>query len=622
MAATPSQFHHYIPRFILKHFAYTSHNIRTKSSVQDGLLHVFDVSSRQFSLGEVKKTCGTQNLYYDANNTDPMRIEDLFSKLESKTSTMFHKISTAVTEGHDHIDILEKDIHILFKFMMLSIRRSNQSKDEVENSYRENDFLYQKLFEDWNRNGGSGDPGQWWREQLLYLLETAHDGLLEDARQINDTSAADTYKHLVESYALQIWKAADGYEFFLNEDLVDFEGETLSYIGAEVKDTGHQLVQMTTNDLIHLILPINPEVAVVFCDESRCWKSPFADIMHRLKIPYPRDSLLKNAPHQDIININVPSERRGKKTWPATMAWRVNIGMLSREHHVIITSYSLVHAKSLIIVRRRARFERARREFEGFWEKRNELLKSQGIRLPLLRATRKHNEDDNLSPPSPQQVTRMVNLHISALDEVLNKINNTNEPLPRTKDNALTSWLALRVLESHRLKYLSPASIRLGSNPSSFDIMHPVLKAAFEAAYGPQQPDHRKLNNVEFAEFVCDGLGEEKFSQLTSEISSKISEMVSADSFHAHWEAFAKSQPPETSVVQVDENVAEESARFVEDLGENAAFKSVYKMAQEFDVLSWMFHERQDILATFIRQIAVTHEDMAPHLTRFRMRRE
>jgi hypothetical protein len=75
-----------------------------------------------------------------------MRIEDLFAELESKTSSFFRKISTAATEGLDYIDILEKDIHILFKFMNLSLRRSQQYRDEVRSSYRENDFMFQRLF--------------------------------------------------------------------------------------------------------------------------------------------------------------------------------------------------------------------------------------------------------------------------------------------------------------------------------------------------------------------------------------------------------------------------------------------------------------------------------------------
>jgi hypothetical protein len=136
---------------------------------------------------------------------------------------------------------------------------------------------------------------------LLYLLETSHEDLLADTEKKDDNvniAAADTYKHFTESYALHIWKAADGYEFFLNDRLVDFEGDTQSVLGVEVKETGPRLIWMTTDDLIHLVLPISPEVAVIFCNESRCWESPFADSMHRLKRPYPHNSLLKNAPHK------------------------------------------------------------------------------------------------------------------------------------------------------------------------------------------------------------------------------------------------------------------------------------------------------------------------------------
>jgi hypothetical protein len=356
--------------------------------MQDGLLHVFDLPSGQFYVGEVKKTCGTQNLYYDANDTDPMRIEHLFSKLESKTSIIFTKISTAISNGLDHIDILEKDIHILFKFMNLSLRRSEQYRNEVKSPYRENDFMFQRLFEASKKNGRPGDPDQFWLDQLLYLLETSHENLLTDA-ETGGNAAAGTYRHFIKSYTLQIWKAADGYEFFLNDRLVDFEGDTQSFLGTEVKDTGSQLMWMTTEDLIHLVLPISPEVAVIFCDESRCWESPFADSMHRLKELYPQNSLLKNAPHKDIVNVHVPRERRGKKTWPATMAWRVNIGMLSRDHHRILASYTLSHAKSFVIVRCRARFERAKRELEVFGKSRAEVWRDFGLIIRIFRDNRK-----------------------------------------------------------------------------------------------------------------------------------------------------------------------------------------------------------------------------------------
>lgn len=91
----------------------------------------------------------------------------LFSKLECKTATIFSKIQTTVTKGLSHIDILEKNIYILFKFMILSLRRSEQYREEVKSPYRQSDFMFHGLFEAAKRRGRTGEPGQWWLDELL-----------------------------------------------------------------------------------------------------------------------------------------------------------------------------------------------------------------------------------------------------------------------------------------------------------------------------------------------------------------------------------------------------------------------------------------------------------------------
>ncbi|PCD23181.1 hypothetical protein AU210_014704 [Fusarium oxysporum f. sp. radicis-cucumerinum] len=614
MVSHGAQYHHYIPRFILKQFAHT--NIETKGGRSDGLLHVFDLPSRQFRLGEVGKTCGAQNLYYNVDDNDPMRIEHLFSKLESKTSSIFAKIRTAVTEGLEHIDILEKDIHILFKFINLSLRRSKQYRDELNNPYRENDFMFQHLFETSRKSGRSGEPGQFWLEHLLYLLKTDHEDLLTDAARTDNMGPEDTYKHFIDSYALQIWKAADGYEFFLNERLVDFEGDTQSFLGAEVKETRTQLIWMTTEDMIHLILPISPEVAVIFCNESRCWESPIADSMHRLKEPYPQNSLLVKAPHKDITNVYVPSRKRGRKSWPETMAWRVNIGTLTQPHHRIIASYSLSHAQSVIIVRSRARFERARRELEMFNKERVEWWQSIGIRSGYRDGRRQCRE--GVTHPIKDQMDRIVVEHMTAFDEVVNIINTTHEELQRTKENGLKSWLAFRTSEA-----IMTSSSRSDDKSSSFRIMHPALKAAFEAAYPPKHPAHKDLVTIDFGEFLGHAIGDEMFAKLSFEINKKIKELVHTYAFHSHSGTFGESsRPPANSLLEECMDDLNEQPSCQKDILESPSFGSVFRAAIGFDVLKWMFEERQDILATFIKQIAVPMEAMHPRVFRMRARRE
>jgi len=516
-----------------------------------------------------------------------MRIEHLFSKLESRTSLIFNKITKAVSDGRGHIDLLEKDVHTLFKFMHLSVKRSKQYHDDFKNPHRDNDFVVQRLLENARRRGQSDDPSRFWLESLLYLLETSHEQILADAETAGNPSMEDTYKYFTETYALQIWKAAEGHEFFLNERLVDFEGDTTSNLGIEETDTGQQLIMRTSEDLIHQILPISPNVALVFCDESRCWDSPFADAMHRAKIPYPSNSLLKHAPHKDIINISVPSERRGKKTYPATVAWRVVIGTLTPPHHRIISCYSLSHAKSLLIARQRASFERAKLELAAFGRERAAAWKRQGIRC----------EDPGYSPPAnanPRSLEQSAERFIAALDSVLALVQTTRDPLPRSKENSIKAWYAMAALDllGRHHGWTHPPREDEAERQGPRRLMHPALKKAFEVAYGPKPPAHRDLIEVDFVDFVHECVGEESFVKLTTAIDVKIRELV-------HSEQVGEQIPG--GVLPVPPPGGDGSAEEAEEVMNNPCFKSVFVAAQVFDVMRWLFEERQDVLAQFVK---------------------
>ncbi|KAF4218282.1 hypothetical protein CNMCM8980_005468 [Aspergillus fumigatiaffinis] len=391
------------------------------------------------------------------------RPEHLFSKLESKTSVIFNKVTDAVSNGVDHIDILEKDVHLLFQFMNLSPRRSEWYRDEVKKPYRENDFFFQRQFEASRKSG-------------------RHEDILEDAKNADENAAAYTYRHFVENYTLQIWKAADGYEFFLNDRLVDFEGDTQSRLGTEIKGERCQLIWMTSEDFIHLILPVSPEVAIIFCNESRCWESPFADAMHQAGVPYPENSLLKNAPHKDIVSVDVPSRKRGKKKWPATVAWRV-----------------------LIVVRSRARFARAQRELELFSRERMEHWTNLGMRSGY-RGSQQQSQEQVQRPVSEDATTRSIEELMSALYQMLEIKVVTREMPPMTKGNAIKFCVAIDTLEC--LAGRATPSVGSEDGCPASRIMHPALKAAFEVTYPPKHPNHKGLNNVNFAKFFDECIGE------------------------------------------------------------------------------------------------------------------
>jgi hypothetical protein len=538
-----------------------------------------------------------------------MIIEKLFSKLEANTARIFSEIRGAVEEGCKHIDIPEKAIQTLFSFMNVSPKRSQQYRDQIQNVHRENDFMFQDLEESYKKKGLANDPHQVWLAQLLYLLEHSHEELLADATKDKSNIAAYTYKHFIDTFALQIWKAADGYEFFINDRLVDFEGDTQSRLGTRTTSAGPQLFWMTSEDPIHLILPISPEVALVFCDESRCWESPFAEAMHQAGKPYPANSLLKEAPHKDIVDVHVPKQKRGKKTWPATTAWRVSIGTLSREHHRIVASYSLSHTQFVLVVRSRKRFEKAKRELEEFSKERNKPWKTQGFQFAPQKP--QSEQTGNASQPDQKRLDRMVDEHEAALNKIAALVADPEpKPLKRTKDGTYMAWLAVRTI-----KYMTHE--KTCTNAPKPQGMHPAIKAAFIAAYPPQHMDHRKLIAIDFVEFLDHGIGEETYTKLFHAIDTKISDLVGADTFWEHWAASA-GQLPEIDLSSFPPASADE----MDAIHQNVAFLSMTSAAEGFETLMWLFEERQDILATFVQKIAVPVADLQPQVTRFRGRRE
>ncbi|KAH3906317.1 hypothetical protein HBI56_194990 [Parastagonospora nodorum] len=590
MASNKSQYHHYIPRFILKQFSHGK--VEIKRGVFDDVVNVCELPSEQFRARQVGKCCGSQDLYYDSNTIDPMRIEHLFSKLESRTSMVFSKIRDAVLKNLEHIDILEKDVQTLFSFMSISPIRSQQYIDSIKDVRRENDFLWKELEDEYPKGGRRGDTREVWLAQLLYHLEHSHEEMLADAAKSKENVTAGTYKRFVETFALQIWKAADGYEFFLNDRLVDFEGDTEYGLGMRTKETGPELIWMTKEDLIHLVLPISPEVAVIFCDESRCWESPFADMMHRAKIPFSANSLLAKAPHKEIVDVHVPERKRSRKIWPATTAWRVSIGTLSREQHSIIASYSLSHAQAVVVVRNREKFEKAKKELEIFAEEQAKRWKTQGFSF----TDPAHLLPMDISNPSRQIIEKVVDEHEAAFAKIMALIAE-GKPLRRTKENIYISWLAIR-------------TVGFTSPHASTESANTAVKTAFEAAYPPQHSQHRKLLTVNFMAFYNHGIDEETFSQLSFAIDTKSREVQSSSSFREHWEA---------SRVNV-ENPPMEPLAGNSELLQNPAFQSVMRAACGFEILSWMFEERQDILATFIKDLAIPVHESRPEIIRIRGR--
>ena len=212
---------------------------------------------------------------------------------------------------------------------------------------------------------------------------------------------------------------------------------------------------------------------------------------------------------------------------------------------------------------------------------------------------------------------------MSAVYDISNLVATSRERIPKSKKNSIKYWQAIFTLSIASGIGLTPSSKSNGTPQKR--IMHPALKMAFEAAYPPRHPDHRDLIEIDFFEFVYFGVGEEMFVKLSDAIHKKIQELVHKECFSTHFDAGVhqlgsnRGVEPATTPLFQEANFAGEGGK---DILENPYFKSIYATAEGFDVLRWMFEERQDILATFVRQMAVPMAETQPFVLRARARWE
>jgi hypothetical protein len=125
-----SQYHHYIPQFILRNFAHpyvapTAKKRRRKKNDPhpgDHMLHAIDMAKDVPEMVEVlaKRTFGQQDMYRDfvgaANQQD---LEKQLSRLESNASMVIRKIQKAFESGDQAVWIERRERNLLRKFLFV-----------------------------------------------------------------------------------------------------------------------------------------------------------------------------------------------------------------------------------------------------------------------------------------------------------------------------------------------------------------------------------------------------------------------------------------------------------------------------------------------------------------------
>lgn len=189
--------HHYIPRFILKHF-----------QSEDNLVNYWNISNKSLQRRNIKGVFMNIDMYRDEvqSSEDPTKIEKQFGNLETKVAALMQEKLLAEKQ----IVLLRKEMEMLRIFMTLLSFRANHRMDQ----YKEGKFdsLTNEILSEYQPDG---NYELLWKRQLEVLSRCESYQAIKDAQEI-DPAIKLEFMNELEGYYLTFVDARGG-EFIITD---------------------------------------------------------------------------------------------------------------------------------------------------------------------------------------------------------------------------------------------------------------------------------------------------------------------------------------------------------------------------------------------------------------------
>ncbi|GBB90544.1 hypothetical protein RclHR1_17530002 [Rhizophagus clarus] len=231
------QYHHYIPRFLLRNFAANNYerifvsdkrlfkekkhkrNFKNKNK-EEAFLQTYDRTTGQLGSSLVAKTYGYTNMYKDLDNEDVMHVEKKLGKLEERASKVVRDIISASQEK-SQIILLRRDLEDLRKFLfIMNYRNGSRWSQFTEKKF---DIATWNLVEEFMKEHKLQIAQEVWLQNIREILETPHEDIKDNSR-IFFVDRADYGLRMFDCF-LAIWQAGENDEFIItNNGFGIFEG--------------------------------------------------------------------------------------------------------------------------------------------------------------------------------------------------------------------------------------------------------------------------------------------------------------------------------------------------------------------------------------------------------------
>ncbi|KAH0565111.1 hypothetical protein GP486_001495 [Trichoglossum hirsutum] len=277
----PSQYHHFIPRFILKNFSHpynppNAHHFATRGKrkrvggyfVGEPMLHAINLAGAVAKITEtpVAKTFGQTDFYRDfAHASDQHHIERQLSLLETQAGRVIGKIRKAFEAGQADIWVTRTDRDTLRKFLFIMkyrgssfhMRYNHQHIDDYNECDKERMRRYM-------REKGFQKPIDVWFDNIKAILELELDTAFNWTDAIEKRIYPDDAKWFtnnMQGYYLALCtpNLPDDDNFLLTENAYSIHEGSNSYTIDPL--TSEMILKCYTE--AHIFAPISPRLIIV-----------------------------------------------------------------------------------------------------------------------------------------------------------------------------------------------------------------------------------------------------------------------------------------------------------------------------------------------------------------------
>ncbi|CAI2178047.1 10662_t:CDS:1 [Funneliformis geosporum] len=270
------QYHHYIPRFLLRNFAIDKYERIFESNINQQkrkgqkknkgpnkqkkkrqrkaeLLQTYDREKDQLGVSLISKTYGNPNMYKDINNEDAMHVEEKLSKLEKRASETIRNI-VKTSQMENQVVLFRRDLEDLRKFIFIMNYRNGQRCFQYTNDIF--DRPTKSMVKAFMHQHNLQRPAEVWLQNIREILDTPYSEV-KDNQKIFYLDREDFKQRMIDSFLI-IWQAGENDEFIItNNGFGIFEGVNGVVFG-----------ELPFQYAYHSFYVISPKLILVLCPSA------------------------------------------------------------------------------------------------------------------------------------------------------------------------------------------------------------------------------------------------------------------------------------------------------------------------------------------------------------------